>query len=313
MFSHDIIKKRILVTGANGMLGQRICMHYSQKDNFQLLGIDLDENSLIKDNDYIKCDITSREQIKKVIFDFCPDFIINTAAYTNVDSSETERELVWKVNVKGIEYISEAARVIDAHIIQISTDYIFDGKSGPYSENAKPNPLGYYARTKLASENALKISGTFNTILRTNVLYGNNSNCKTDFVRWLINSLKDGKQVNIVTDQINNPTFTDDLVQGISKVVEYKKAGIYNIAGREFLSRFEFSLRVADYFGLDKNLIIPISTEELNQASRRPLKSGLIILKAETELGYKPHSVSESLEIIKRNLYKEEIMSVKIG
>jgi dTDP-4-dehydrorhamnose reductase len=277
-------------------------MFYSIRENIQLLGFDLDDKSFVNRLEYVKCDLTNREHIKKIIFDFCPDFIINSAAYTNVDLSETEREAAWKVNVKAVEYISEAARVIDAHIIHISSDYIFDGKNGPYSENAKPNPLGYYARTKLASENALRISGTFNTILRTNVLYGINSSCKVDFVRWLINSLKDGKRVSIVTDQINNPTFVDDLVQGISKVIEYKKPGIYHIGGREFLSRFEFSLRIADFFNLDKNLIEPITTNELNQVSRRPLKSGLIILKAETELGYKPHTISESLSAIKREL-----------
>jgi dTDP-4-dehydrorhamnose reductase len=307
MFSHDIIKKRILITGANGMLGQRACSFYSKRENIQLLGSDINEKPFVSGIEYIKGDLTNREQIKNIIFDFCPDFIVNTAAFTNVDLSETERETAWKVNVKGVEYLSEASRVIDAYIIHFSTDYIFDGTNGPYSENAKPNPLGYYARTKLASENALKISGTLNTILRTNVLYGAMLNCKTDFVRWLIDSLKEGKQIEVVTDQINNPTFVDDLVQGISKVIEFRKQGIYNIGGREFLSRFEFSQRIADYFNLDKNLIKPVSTEQLKQTARRPLKSGLITLKAETELGYRPHSIPESLSIIKRELEPEYI------
>jgi dTDP-4-dehydrorhamnose reductase len=114
--------------------------------------------------------------------------------------------------------------------------------------------------------------------------------------------LRDGREVRIVTDQINNPTFVDDLVQGISKVIEYNKTGVYNIGGKEFLSRYEFSEIIADFFELDKNLLKPITTEELNQPARRPLKSGLITLKAETELGYKPHSIKESLAIIKKDL-----------
>lgn len=302
MFSHDIIKKRILVVGSNGMLGQSLCRFYSRQKNVRLLGCSIEEKSFLSGFDYLQSDITKRNEIKKTILDFYPDYIINASAYTNVDKSETEREQAWKVNVKGVEYLAETARILDSRIVHISTDYIFDGKNGPYAENEKPNPLGYYARTKLASENALRISGVQYTILRTNVLYGSDSNCKTGFVRWLVTLLGEGKEVRIVTDQVNNPTFVDDLVQAISKVIEYNKTGIYNIGGKEFLSRYEFSEIIAEFFSLNKNLIKPITTDELKQAARRPLKSGLLTLKAETELGYKPHSIKETLAIIKKEL-----------
>jgi len=301
MFSHDIIKKRILVTGANGMLGQCIINFYSKQDNVELLGSSIEPEAVYKNTEYVCCDLSKRESIKKIIYDFYPDIIINAAAYTNVDKSETEREAAWKTNVKGVEYIAEGCRVVDAHLIHISTDCIFDGTKGPYNETAVPNPLGYYGRTKLASENALKISGAIYTILRTNVLYGI-ANSRPDFVRWLINTVRKGEKVRIVTDQVNNPTFIDDLVQAISKVIEFNKQGIYNIGGKEFLSRYEFSLKIADYFNLDKSLIIPIVTSELNQPAPRPLKSGLIILKAETEIGYKPLSIVESLAVMKKEL-----------
>ncbi len=301
MFSHDIIKKRILVVGANGMLGQRVVKFYSEQDNTALLGCSIEPDAVYKNADYLCCDLSKRESIKKIVYDFYPDFIINAAAYTNVDKSETEREIAWKINVKGVEYLAEMCRVIDAHLIHISTDYIFDGTKGPYSENATPNPLGYYGRTKLASENALKISGALNTILRTNVLYGA-ADSRPDFVRWVVNSIRGGKQIRIVIDQINNPTFIDDLVQAISKVIEFGKQGIYNIGGKEFLSRFDFTLRIAEFFNLDKKLILPIKTPELNQPAPRPLKSGLLILKAETELSYCPHSINESLAIMKKEL-----------
>ncbi|MCW8810771.1 MAG: dTDP-4-dehydrorhamnose reductase [Ignavibacteriaceae bacterium] len=296
------MKNRIIITGANGMLGQRAVEYYSSKENIELLASSVEDKSVIDSADYISCDIKSRDKIKKVIYDYCPDFIIHTAAFTNVDLSEKMREDAWKINVKGVEYIAEAARAIDAQIIHISTDYIFDGKNGPYHENDLPNPIGYYGRTKLASENALKISGTLFTILRTNVLYGFARNSRPDFVRWVINSLTKKERIRIVKDQINNPTFIDDLVQAINKIIEFKKTGIYNIGGKEFLSRLEFTNRIADYFKLDRNLITPITTEELNQPARRPLKSGLWTLKAETELGYKPHSISESLMVMKKEL-----------
>jgi len=295
-----LVKNRILITGSNGMLGQRAVQFYSSKENVELLATSVEEKSVVDSVDYISSDIKNRDEIKKVIHDYYPDFIIHTGAFTNVDLSEKLREDAWKINVKGVEYIAEAARAIDAHIIHISTDYIFDGKDGPYSENATPNPVGYYGRTKLASENALRISGTFFTILRTNVLYGIAPNSRPDFVRWVINSLEKNDKIRIVKDQINNPTFIDDLVQGINKIIEFKKTGTYNIGGKEFLSRLDFTFQIAEYFNLDKNLIVPITTEELKQPAKRPLKSGLLNLKAETELGYKPHTIIESLAAMKK-------------
>ena len=302
MYENNLIKSRIFVTGTNGMLGQRIVEFYSGMNKIELLACSIEENSFSDVTEYIQCDISNREKIKKIIYDFCPDYIINTAAFTNVDLSENQREETWKANVKGVEFITEAARVIDAHLIHISSDYIFDGKEGPYDENAIPNPLGYYGRTKLASENVLKIGGVIYTIVRTNVLYGFALNSRPDFVRWLVSELRIGNKVNIVDDQINNPTFIEDLVQGINKIIEFKKPGIYNIGGKEFLSRYHFAKIIAGFFKLSENLIIPIKTKELNQRAKRPLRSGLITLRAETELGYKPHSVLESLAIMKREL-----------
>ncbi len=302
MQTNGLVRNRILITGSNGMLGQRAVQFYSSKENVELLATSVEEKSVVDKVEYISSDIKNRDEIKKIIHDYYPDFIIHTAAFTNVDLSEKLREDAWKINVKGVEYIAEAARAIDTHIIHISTDYIFDGKDGPYSENVKPNPVGYYGRTKLASENVLKISGTFFTILRTNVLYGTALNSRPDFVRWVLASLSKKENIKIVNDQINNPTFIDDLIQGINKIIEFRKTGTYNIGGKEFLSRYDFTLQIADYFNLDKNLISPITTEELKQPARRPLKSGLIILKAETELGYKPHSINESLSAMKKEL-----------
>ena len=302
MQTNGLVKNRILITGSNGMLGQRAVQFYSSKENVELLATSVEDKSVVDSVEYVASDIKDRESIKKNIYDYCPDFIVHTAAFTNVDLSEKLREDAWKINVKGVEYIGEAARAIDAHIIHISTDYIFDGKNGPYDENATPDPIGYYGRTKLASENALRISGTFFSILRTNVLYGIALNSRPDFVRWVVNSLRNKQEIRIVKDQIGNPTFIDDLVQAINKIIEFRKTGVYNIGGKEFLSRYDFTIRIADFFNLDKRLIIPITTEELKQPARRPLKSGLLILKAETELGYKPHTITEALSAMKKEL-----------
>lgn len=284
------------------MLGQRTVEFYLSKNNYEILALSVEDKSVVDAVDYVSCDLADKDKLKKAVYDFCPDAIVNAAAYTNVDLSETERELAWKINVKGVEYLAEAARVLDAHLVHISTDYIFDGKSGPYSESAKPNPIGYYGRTKLASENVLKLSGINYTVLRTNVLYGVAKNSRPDFVKWVVNMLRDKKQIRIVTDQINNPTFIDDLVQAVSKVIEFKKFGVFNIGGSEFLSRYDFTLRIAEYFELDESLIVPIKTSELNQPARRPLNSGLLTIKAQSELGFKPHTIEETLSLMQKEL-----------
>jgi dTDP-4-dehydrorhamnose reductase len=298
---NELIKSRILVFGSNGMLGQRLTQFFASQ-NVEFLASSFEDYSYNKNVEYKQCDITDRNKIKKLIYDFYPDFIVNAAAYTNVDKSESERETAWKVNVKAVEYMAEAARILDAHLIHISTDYIFDGENGPYLENSIPNPIGYYGRTKLASENVLKLYAIKHTIIRTNVLYGPTHFGRPDFVKWVIDSLRSNNQIRIVTDQINNPTFIDDLVQSITKIIELKKEGTYNIGGRDFISRFDFTLMIADFFNLDKNLITPILTKELNQPARRPLKSGLVTIKAQSELGYRPHSIEETFRIIKEEL-----------
>lgn len=304
MLLTDIIKKRVLVIGANGMLGQRQMRYFAEQDSVELLGAGAEpEPALAFGVPYQQCDVTSRDEVKKLVYGFYPDLIINASAYTNVDGAESNRETAWKVNVKGVEYIAEYGRVHDAHIIHFSTDYVFDGSKGPYNELDKPNPLGYYARTKLASENALQASGANFSIIRTNVLYGIIPSGRLDYVRWVIQELRAGREIRIVTDQINNPTFIDDLVAATVAIAGYKKYGLYNIGGREFLNRYAFTMRIADFFGLESTLVTPILTADLKQAAKRPLSSGLITLKAETEFGFKPTTIETSFQLMKEALH----------
>lgn len=302
MISPDMIKKRILVVGSNGMLGQRLAQFFAVQNDVELLCASAEKNSFLPNVEYKKLDITQKPEVKKIVLNFFPDFIINTAAYTNVDKAETERELAWKVNVNGVENLAFYSWTIDSHLIHLSTDYIFDGKNGPYTEVDIPNPISYYGRTKLAAENSIKASGSRATIIRTNVLYGPAKYGRPDFVRWVYNSLKANQQIKIVTDQINNPTYIDDLVTLINQITISKKEGIYNAGGKELLSRFDFTKRIAKYFDLDERLILPILTHELNQPAKRPLNSGVINLKAETELNYKPTEIEETFRLMKVEL-----------
>ena len=302
MINGNIIKKRILIIGSNGMLGQRLTGYFSRMENIELKCSSVETESYIKNVDYCQVDITQKNFVKRLILDFFPDVVINAAAFTNVDQSETKKELAWKINVNGTENIALYCWTTDAHLIHLSTDYIFDGKSGPYSEDDKPNPICYYGRTKFASENSIRSSGVRFTIIRTNILYGITKFGRPDFVKWVIDSLINEKIIKIVTDQIGNPTYIDDLIVGINKIIEFKKEGVFNIAGKELISRFDFTKLIASFFNLNQKLIHPIITKELNQPAARPLKSCLLTLKAQLELGYSASSYLESFDYIKKEL-----------
>ena len=295
-----MLKKRILIIGSNGMLGQRLVEHYSDRIDVELFLTSAEEKSYFEDLTYKTLDITNKKDVKNIILGFYPDVIINVAAYTNVDKCETERKIAMDINANGVEYLAKYSVVSHAHLIHISTDYVFDGCCGPYSETDLPNPISYYGRSKLAGENIIRKFDIPYTIIRTNVLFGTAKFGRPDFVKWVVQSLSENKKIKIVTDQINNPTYLDDLVSGISKASDLKKTGLFNIGGAELLSRFEFTRKISDYFNLDFNLVEPIITADLNQPAPRPLKSGLINLKAETEIGYKPHSINECLELMKK-------------
>ena len=298
----NLIKKRIMVIGSNGMLGQRLTSYFMFKRDVELLCASFEDESFFSKVNYLKIDISSSREVKSIINDFCPDVIINGAAYTNVDGCESEKELSWKINVTGIENLVKYVKGCKSQLIHISSDYIYDGTEGPYHETDLPNPISYYGKTKLAGENAIVSSNIDYTIIRTNVLYGPTQYGRPDFVKWVVTSLLNKERIRIVNDQINNPTYIEDLVSAIVKIIETKKKGIYNIGGAELLSRLEFTYKIADYFKLDKSLTTEIITAELNQPAPRPLKSGLVNLKAETELGYKPHRIDETLFLMKRYL-----------
>lgn len=296
--------KRILITGSNGLLGQKLTVLLSRGSDYELLLTSKHESSVFEEEElqYRQLDITNRNDVRRVVDDFQPDVIINTAAITNVDQCETVRQLAWNVNVKGVENLAIAAKFVGAKIIQLSTDYVFDGKNGPYDEEARPNPLSYYGRTKLASENVLRMSEIPFTIVRTMVLYGVAPRIKVNFVLWLIHELELGKPVRVVDDQFCNPTLADDLAYAILKIIAFEREGIYHIAGAELLSRYEFAVKLAKHFGLEKKLITPVKTITLKQTAPRPLRSGFITLKAETQLGIKMSNVEQGLMIVKNQL-----------
>jgi dTDP-4-dehydrorhamnose reductase len=275
---------RVLITGCLGLLGQKL-VELSPKGT-KVFGLDLENVSSPDDNfTYSQIDMTDKNSLLEIVTLIQPDWIINAAAYTNVDGAETERDLCWKVNVTAVENLITCARKVKSKIVHISTDYIFDGLAGPYDELANPNPVGYYGRSKLAAENAFVSSLVDFAIARTMVLYGKEKNNKLNFVTWLLKKLQASEKVTIVTDQVGNTTLADELAEGCWRICQENFTGIVNVAGREIVDRFTFAKQIAAVFDLDPSLIVPITTKELHQPAPRPLNSGLLVDKAVNELG----------------------------
>jgi dTDP-4-dehydrorhamnose reductase len=296
--------RRLIILGSNGLLGQKVTELFVRGTNHQILLSSVEPAPLVPFPDlrYVQADLTSKKAVKDLFVSHEPDTVINCAAMTNVDACEKERELAWRINVGGLENIVESARPTHAMVVHVSSDYIFDGKSGPYTEDSRPDPISYYGKTKLAGENVLLASGLPFFIARTMVLYGFVPGVKLNFALWLLQSLENGTRVKIVDDQYGNPTLADDLAYGLMRAVELGRTGVYNIAGREIVNRYEFAVALARKFGLDPELVSPIKTAELKQPAARPLKSGLITLKAESELSISPSNVDEGLTILKSQI-----------
>jgi dTDP-4-dehydrorhamnose reductase len=295
--------RKILLTGANGLLGQKTIDIFARESDHELILSDIaDKAEEPKKYKYFPLDITKKEKVKEAVKELKPDIIINAAAYTNVDGCETERELSWRVNVDAVKNFIIASRFNNTKIIHVSTDYIFDGMIGNYDEQSRPNPRSFYGKEKLASENALMASGIEYAIIRTMIIYGNGKNVKQNFALWLINMLGNNHTVTIVDDQYGQPTMVDDLGVALLRIVDREKKGVYHVSGSEYLSRYEFALKLADVFEFDKELIIPIKTKDLQQAAERPMNSSFILLKAETELALKTLDVTDGLYLLKHQL-----------
>lgn len=295
---------RVLICGSNGLLGQRLALMLSSNTEYEVLNTS-HHRSFVFDHqlfDYTQLDITRKSDVKSLVSSFQPDVIINAASATNVDSCETHREEAWKVNVVGVENLLEAARKSGIKLIHVSTDYVFDGKHGPYKEDDQPNPINYYGKTKLAAENAIRMSDAPWAIVRTIVLYGTGISVKQNFALWVINSLKLGQQIRCVDDQISSPTYVSDLAFALVRIFELGRTGLYHVCGSEQLSRYDFALRAAEIFGLDKNLITRAKSADLKQPAARPPVTGFITLKAETELGLKPMNATQGLTTLKQEL-----------
>ncbi|MBL7976814.1 MAG: dTDP-4-dehydrorhamnose reductase [Bacteroidetes Order II. Incertae sedis bacterium] len=298
--------RRILITGANGLLGQALVELLSHQPIYDVLATSRDQTAKLRHQScgYIPMDILETEEMRHIFIDFAPDVVVHCAAMTMVDACETQRDMCWQLNVGAVEQLVRLCRAFGTRLVHLSTDFIFDGENGPYSEKARPNPLSYYGRTKLAAENAVRtLKNDQWALVRTILVYGTGHKLiRPNIATWLIEQLDAGKNVRLVTDQWRTPTYVHDLAEGIERLIRFRKAGVWNIAGREMISIFDFGQTIAQTLGFDPNLIEPTNSNAFTQPAKRPLKSGLLILKAESEIGYKPKPIPHNIQdLIKRD------------
>ncbi len=296
--------ERILITGANGLLGQELIRQIAHHGSYQLLATGQDEQSRMgapKKYDYARLDVCNARQIHEILKGYHPACVINCAAKTGVDDCEVNRDLCWRTNAEAVGHLAKVCHCIGARLIQISTDFVFDGLNGPYREYDRPHPINYYGKSKLAGENEVRATGIGKwAIVRTNVVYGTAIGTPNmDFVQWVLNKLRAKQEIHVYTNQWRTPSYTYDLVRGILRIVHFQKSGVYNLSGREFISMYEFARSIAEAFDLDQSLIQPTVQHLTPQVAQRPEYTGLVTLKAETELNFQPFPLKAALEHIR--------------
>lgn len=299
------MQKRILITGSNGLLGQKLVYGYKDNPAFKLLATARGRNRMLDTAgyQYREMDITDRKSVFKVLGEEKPDVVINSAAMTNVDACELNHDACDMLNSTAVQYLVDACNQFNIHLIHLSTDFIFDGKDGPYREDDDPSPLSYYGHSKLKSEEIVKKATCSWTIVRTVLVIGiTEGMSRSNIVLWAKGALEKGQQINVVSDQFRTPTLAEDLAMGCMLIAEKRATGIFNISGKDFMSIYELVQHVAEFWNLDKSLIKPSTSDNLGQPAKRPPITGFQLQKAMDELGYNPHSFKQALALIDKQI-----------
>jgi len=284
-----------LVTGASGLLGNKIVE--LAKNDYTV--IPLHKTKPLHSNS-LKLDITKAIEVLNLFSKLKPDAVIHTASETNVDKCEIQKDHALKVNVEGTRNVASACSKLGAKLIYISTDYVFDGEKGNYNEQDKPNPINYYGVTKLEGEKQVTQNCQKYFILRTSVLYGWHP-WKQNFATWVINQLKQDKEITVVEDHYNTPTLADNLAEITLEAIQKDLQGLYHASGSERISRYAFAKQIAKAFNLDQNLVKPIKMSQLTAwVAKRPKDSSLNTDKIQKKLKTKPLNVTEGLNRMKK-------------
>lgn len=296
---------KVLITGSNGLLGQKLIERYQTTPAVQLIATARGADRFPNQQGYVyeSLDITVDSEVQTIVAKHKPDVIINTAAMTNVDACESDKEGCDKLNVEAVEFLVKACNDNGVHLVHLSTDFIFNGTHGPVTEEEQPDPLSYYGHSKWKAEQVVIAKAKSWAIARTVLVYGIVSDMsRSNIVLWAKGALESGKSINVVSDQFRTPTLAEDLAQGCALIAEKRAQGIYNISGRDFMSVFDLVYKVATFWNLDKSLLNISTSEGIKQPAKRPPITGFILDKAIQELGYAPHSFEQGLALLNQQL-----------
>lgn len=282
---------KFLVTGSTGLVGSQVVKDLTESSNQIYSSYN---NSKPEFGIPVQMDLTNFESITKVIENVKPDVIIHLAAMTDVDLCETQKDLALQINAKSTEIISKISAKQGSFLVYVSTDYVFDGKQGMKKETDIPNPINHYGRSKLEGENALQDMASSWCIARTSTPFGLHT--KKSFPLWVAENLQDKKEISVITDQFTSPTYVPNLSKMIIEIATRQIAGIIHLAGSTRISRYEMAGLVAAKMGLDKNLLKPISIDNMNWKAKRPQDSSLDVSKATAILDEKPISIEQGLD-----------------
>lgn len=287
--------KKVLVTGANGFLGQHLSC-FLKEAGFEVIATGkgpcrIEKCAGIK---YVESDLTNKEAVAEMLLKTSPDVIIHNAALSKPDECESNKTLCLQVNVDTTKFLLEAT---DAHFIYISTDFVF-GENGPHAEDAETGPLNFYGESKLRAEKLVMQSGKDYTIVRPVFIYGaSGPGMRPSFLHWVKSNLEQNKPIKVVSDQSRTPTFADDICKGIESIITKNATGIFHLAGKDILSPYEMAIKTAEVLQLDASLIENVTAETFSEPVIRAKRSGLKIQKAESELDYSPVSFEEGVRL----------------
>jgi dTDP-4-dehydrorhamnose reductase len=290
---------KLIVTGASGLYGSKLAELATARNYEVYSGYNRDEPVC---GTPVQFDVSDKNRVEEVFEKVGPEVVVHAAALTDVDKCEINKELAWKINVEGTRNIAEAVKTSGAFLFYVSTDYVFNGETGHYKEDDRPDPINYYGFTKLKAEELVKdLVGEY-CIARASVIYGSTPAAgKVNFALWLLNKLERSEKARIVTDQWNSPTLNTNLADMTLEVIERKLTGIFHLSGATRISRYDFAKQIAESFNLDSNLISPTASE-FSWAAKRPRDSSLDTAKAQQTLKNKPLQINQALERMKQEL-----------
>jgi dTDP-4-dehydrorhamnose reductase len=297
---------RILVTGSNGLLGQKLVAALRSDPEVKLIATSRGEDRTVGPGGYLymPLDCTDEAAVHRAFDETHPDAVIHTAAMTNVDACELDPVACRLQNVTTVGHLVSASKSLDAHFIHLSTDFIFDGRNGPYSEEDRPDPLSIYGQSKWDAERIVIDSGLRKwAIARTIIVYGIAKGLsRSNVVLWARSALEKGQPIKVVDDQWRMPTLAEDLADGCIRIAKRGATGIYNLSGPDGMSILELVQRVGRFFDLDTSTITRVDSDSLGQPAKRPPRTGFVLDKARRDLGYAPRGFEEGLAVLREQL-----------